>query len=73
MFSGYNLAFSIPNQPNYLTMREKLTKQKSKNVSQPGLRNFHIGGERNGWGNSLVTISVENNSTIIRWGALDGA
>jgi len=68
MFSGYNLAFSIPNQNNYTYLRSKLSTLKSKSVPQPGLTNYHIGGEQNGWGNTLVTLSVENNSTIIRWG-----
>jgi len=58
MFSGYNLAFSIPNKPEYTFIRDKLTTLKSKDVPQPGLRNYHIGGEQNGWGNTLVTLSV---------------
>jgi len=37
--------------------------------SQPGLKNYHLDHNGNKWGNTLVTISVNGNSTILRWGA----
>ena len=33
-----------------------------------GLRNYHFAHKGNRWGDELVTISVENTSTIVHWG-----
>lgn len=41
---------------------------KSQNVTQPGLKSYHMDHSGNQWGSKLVTVSQVGNSTIIRWG-----
>jgi len=69
IFTGYNLNMSIPVKPNFVYIREKLVKTQESLKAQPGLRNYHLDHNGNKWGNTLVTISVNGNSTILRWGA----
>jgi len=68
IFHGYNLNITIPDKPEFVYIRDKVTKLKTAEKAQPGLRNYHLGHEGNQWGNTLVTISVEDNSTRLRWG-----
>jgi hypothetical protein len=65
-FGGYNLNFDIVSKPTHVGIRQKVFPLKNKTQPQPGLRNYHIGGEGNGWGNTLVTLSEENNSTVLK-------
>jgi len=69
IFSGYNLNITIPNRPDFVFLREKLTTLKKAPKNQSGLRNYHLGNEGNQWGATLVTISSFGNETTIRWGA----
>jgi hypothetical protein len=69
VFSGYNLNITIPTKPEFVFLREKLFKLKSAPLNQSGLRNYHLSHEGNVWGNTLVTLSVFGNNTVLRWGA----
>jgi hypothetical protein len=68
-FSGYNLNITIPKKPDFVYIREKITKIKTAEKTQPGLINYNLMHEGNQWGNTLITISVEEDSTRLRWGA----
>lgn len=70
IFHGYNLDFSIPTKPGHVTLREKLTLLNETKVSQPGLRSYHMAHPGNTWGSDIVTLSVENDKTIVRWGTV---
>lgn len=67
-FSGYNLEITIPTKPEFVFLRQKMTKLKDIPKNQSGLRNYHFGTDDNGWGNTLVTLSVFGNNTVLRWG-----
>lgn len=69
LFTGYNLNFSIPSKPSFVGIRPKLLQTAGVAKPMPGLKNYHFGHRGNQWGNTLVTISVVNGSTIINWGA----
>lgn len=69
IFSGYNLNITIPDKPDFVYLRDKVTKLKNVEKQQPGLRNYHLSHEGNQWGHTLVTVSVEENNTRVRWGS----
>jgi hypothetical protein len=68
IFSGYNLNITIPTKPEFVFLREKITKLKDSPKNQSGLRNYHLGHNGNSWASSLVTLSVFGNDTVLRWG-----
>lgn len=69
LFSGYNLNITIPSQPDFVGLRPKLVKTAGSSTPLPGLRNYHFSHTGNVWGNTLVTLSEVNGSTIINWGS----
>ncbi len=68
-FRGYNLNYTLLGNPDWASLRPKFYKAKSQNISQPGLKSYHMDHLDNYWGPKLVTLSEAANSTIIRWGS----
>ena len=57
IFKGYNLNYTLIAEPNFAQLRPKFYKEKSQNIPQPGLKNFHLDHINNYWGSKLVTVS----------------
>lgn len=68
IFNGYNINLNAIVKPEFATLRSKLNRTKFVFKNQSGLRNYHLSHEGNSWGSTLVTISVFENKTTIRWG-----
>lgn len=54
--------------PSWVALRQKFYLAKRQNISQPGLKSYHMDHIDNHWGPKLVTVSDAANSTILRWG-----
>lgn len=57
IFKGYNLNYTLVGAPNFVFLREKFRLFKSQNISQAGLKSYHMDHEGNQWGRKLVTVS----------------
>lgn len=42
IFKGYNLNYQLIGQPDFVTLRNKFELYKRQNISQPGLKSFHM-------------------------------
>jgi hypothetical protein len=69
LFKGYNLRYELLNGPDFVYLRDKFKLTKTQDKPQPGFKSYHFDHEKNSWGTKLVTISEQNDSSIIRWGA----
>jgi len=42
IFKGYNLNYQLFGQPDFVMLRNKFELYKRQNISQPGLKSFHM-------------------------------
>jgi len=42
IFKGYNLNYQLIGNPDFVTLRNKFELYKRQNISQPGLKSFHM-------------------------------
>jgi hypothetical protein len=65
------LNYTLLGNPDFVSIRDKFKLFKSQSLPQKGLKNFHMDHQDNHWGPKLVTLSIEGNSSIVRWGRSD--
>lgn len=58
MFHGYNLNYTLLGNPDFVNIRDKFKLFKTQNITQKGLKNFHMDHQDNHWGPKLVTLSI---------------